>query len=99
MPLELVLGRAGCGKTTYLAEQVADYIDRTGKQVTLIVPDQYTVASENFFLDRLDKDGKKRSRFLTVTSLKSLARTLFAEHGVPARFIGEGGKTVLMKHV
>lgn len=96
MPLTLILGRAGCGKIAYMAEQIKEKIDTLaeGEQITLIVPDQYTVASENFFLDRL---GEKKFRRLNVTSLKSLARTEFAAHGVPARFIGEGGKIVLLK--
>lgn len=96
MPLTLILGRVGCGKTAYMAEEIAGRIDREQgrRNVTLLVPDQYTVASEQYFLTRL---GEKRFRHLNVTSLKSLARTEFAKHGVSARFLGEGGKTVLLK--
>ncbi len=96
MPLTLILGRVGCSKTAYAAEEICRRIDRNGENqtVTVIVPDQYTVATERYFLDRI---GEKRSRHLNVTSLKSLARTKFAEYGVPARFLGEGGKTVLLK--
>ncbi|MBO5222518.1 MAG: PD-(D/E)XK nuclease family protein [Clostridia bacterium] len=96
MPMTLILGRVGCGKTGYIADRIAARMEhlREGERITLLVPDQYTVASENYFLDRL---GEKKFRHLNVTSLKSLARTLFAAHGVPADFIGDGGKTVLMK--
>lgn len=96
MPLTLILGRVGCGKTAYMADEISRRIDRTeGREpITLLVPDQYTVASENYFLSRI---GEKRSRHLNITSLKSLARTEFASHGIPARFLGEGGKTVLLK--
>lgn len=95
MPLTLILGRVGCGKIGYLADDIARYLDdNPDAPVTLLVPDQYTVASENFFLTRL---GEKRSRTLSITSLKSLARTRFAAHGKAPRFLGEGGKTVLMK--
>lgn len=96
MPLTLILGRVGCGKTVYMANEIARRIDNGKKdeKITLLVPDQYTVASENFFLSRI---GEKRSRHLNITSLKSLARTEFAAHGIPSRFLGEGGKTVLLK--
>ncbi len=96
MPMTLILGRVGCGKTAYMADEIARRIDETGgsEKITLLVPDQYTVASEQYFLTRV---GEKRSRHLNITSLKSLARTEFARHGIPARFLGEGGKTVLLK--
>lgn len=96
MPLNLILGRVGCGKTAHIADEISARIDRTGgtEPITVLVPDQYTVASENFFIDRL---GEKRSRTVTVSSLKSLARNLFARRGVPAQYIGEGGKTMLLK--
>lgn len=96
MGMTLILGRVGCGKIGYMAEAISARMERLreGERVTLLVPDQYTVASENFFLDRL---GEKKFRRLNVTSLKSLARTEFAAHGIPARFLGEGGKTVLLK--
>ncbi len=96
MPLTLILGRVGCGKTAYMADEIRTLIETgtaTG-QITLLVPDQYTVASEQYFMDRV---GEKNFRHLNVTSLKSLARTEFARHGIPARFLGEGGKTVLLK--
>ncbi|MBO5214338.1 MAG: PD-(D/E)XK nuclease family protein [Clostridia bacterium] len=94
MPLTLILGRVGCGKTAYMAEEIARRIDDRKEKITLLVPDQYTVASEQYFLDKI---GEKRFRYLNVTSLKSLARTEFSAHGIPARFLGEGGKTVLLK--
>ncbi len=96
MPLTLILGRVGCGKISRMAEDVARFIDVQGGQqkITLLVPDQYTVASEQFFLSRV---GEKRFRHLNILSLKSLARTEFAKHAVSARFLGEGGKTVLLK--
>ncbi|MBP3301060.1 MAG: PD-(D/E)XK nuclease family protein [Clostridia bacterium] len=96
MPMTLILGRVGCGKTGYMARRITEKLEglREGEQITLVVPDQYTVASENYFLDRV---GEKNFRRLNVTSLKSLARTEFAAHGIPSRFIGEGGKTVLLK--
>ena len=54
MPLTLILGRVGCGKIGYLADDIARYLDNNpDAPVTLLVPDQYTVASENFFLTRL----------------------------------------------
>ncbi len=96
MPLTLILGRVGCGKTAYMADQIRSLIDAgnlPGK-ITLIVPDQYTVASEQYFMDRV---GEKQFRHLNITSLKSLARTEFARHGISAGALGEGGKTVLLK--
>lgn len=94
MPLTLILGRVGCGKISRMAEEVARFLDAEGRKITLVVPDQYTVASEQFFLNRV---GEKRFRHLNILSLKSLARTEFAKHAVSARFLGEGGKTVLLK--
>lgn len=96
MPMTLILGRVGCSKIGYMADLIARRIDQlqSGERITLIVPDQYTVASENYFISKL---GERRIRHLNITSLKSLARTEFAAHGIPAQFIGEGGKTVLVK--
>ncbi len=94
MPMTLILGRVGCGKTAYMAREIAEYIDKEQEKITLLVPDQYTVASEQYFLSRLQE---KRFRFLNVTSLKSLARTSFAAYGITFDFLGDGGKTVLLK--
>ncbi|MBQ5742850.1 MAG: PD-(D/E)XK nuclease family protein, partial [Clostridia bacterium] len=96
MPLTLILGRVGCGKTSYMAKTIRRIIESEPHQgeITLIVPDQYTVASEQYFMDRV---GEKNFRHLNVTSLKSLARTEFARHGIASRVLGEGGKTVLLK--
>ena len=47
MPLTLILGRVGCGKTAYMADEIARRLDGGEPAVTLLVPDQYTVASEN----------------------------------------------------
>lgn len=96
MPLTLILGRVGCGKIAAMADEIARRIDAETKKtkITLLVPDQYTVASEQYFLSRI---GEKRFRHVNVTSLKTLAHTEFTKHGVPSRFLGEGGKTVLLK--
>ena len=74
MPLSLILGRVGCGKTSYMANQIRQIIESKQHrgEITLIVPDQYTVASEQYFMDRV---GEKNFRHLNVTSLKS-ARSL-----------------------
>ncbi len=94
MPMTLILGRVGCGKTGYIADEIARKIDGGEENITLLVPDQYTVASEGYFLRRM---GEKRFRRLNVTTVKSLARTKFAEYGLSPAFLGEGGKTVLLK--
>ncbi len=94
MPMTLILGRTGCGKTGYMAKEIAKRIDGGQENITLLVPDQYTVASEGYFLRQL---GEKRFRRLNVTTVKSLARTKFAQYGLAPAFLGEGGKTVLLK--
>lgn len=91
--LYLILARAGGGKTTRITELMNDF-SKNGKQVTLIVPEQFSFMSEKIMLQ---KTGAERFACIDVLSFTSLAEKLI---GKPAfherRRLDESAKAALM---
>ncbi len=53
MPLEIVTGRSKSGKSKYIYDTI-ERLAKEGKEVMLIVPEQYTHAAEKKLLSRID---------------------------------------------
>lgn len=88
--LELILGRAGTGKTEYLREALA----KTAGRAILIVPEQFTFESESALLARY---GVETANRVQVTSFTRLAEAAFRRYGGGAgRRLTDGGRRILM---
>lgn len=76
MPLHCVCGRAGSGKSRYIARAIKQTL-QCGRKAFLIVPDQFTLDAERQLMDQLDAVGLLRVEVLSFSRL--CARIL--EHG------------------
>lgn len=91
--LNIVLGRAGAGKTTYIRELIAEKID-SNEEVILIVPEQYSFESEKAMLEHL---GVKTAAKMKTLSFSSLAKDILNRF-CPVRkpSVGNASKNVIM---
>ncbi len=77
--LQLILGRAGSGKTEYL-NNLAKNAANEGKKIFYIVPEQYSFESEKALYNIL---GSKASAQVKVVSFSSLSHLIFRHLGFP----------------
>ncbi|MBQ4258478.1 MAG: PD-(D/E)XK nuclease family protein [Clostridia bacterium] len=93
--LQLVLGRAGSGKTRYSRELFkAPDPDCAGRQM-LIVPEQYSFESEKAILEML---GPQRAKDVVVTSFSRLTEMFFRIYGgLVGERLSDGGRVILME--
>ena len=81
MSLRIILGRSGCGKTTYMLsdmEEKGDYI--------YIVPEQFSFSAEKKIIDAFGMVGLGNPQ---VLSFMRLADLVFSKYGAP-KFISDG---------
>ncbi|MCL2494351.1 MAG: PD-(D/E)XK nuclease family protein [Oscillospiraceae bacterium] len=83
--LQLILGRSGAGKTTYLHELLCQKVRDGNKDIILLVPEQDSFAHERAMLALL---GEGRAGAVEVLSFTRLGDALFREFG------GQGGRTL-----
>ena len=89
--LELILGRAGTGKTTLLRKRLAE---STAPKTILIVPEQYTFESEHALLMEY---GAETANRVQVYSFTRLAQAAFLQYGGGAgKRLTDGGRRILM---
>lgn len=89
--LELILGRAGTGKTTLLRKRLAE---STAPKTILIVPEQYTFESERALLMEY---GAETANRVQVYSFTRLAQAAFLQYGGGAgKRLTDGGRRILM---
>ncbi|WP_341278421.1 helicase-exonuclease AddAB subunit AddB [Paenibacillus sp. FSL H8-0537] len=96
MPLQLVLGRSGAGKTTYCLDAIRGRLsaDPDGAPLILLVPEQATFQSEYTLLRGSGLQGMIRAQ---VLSLRRLALRVMQETGGTALIpIGDEGKNMLL---
>ena len=81
MKLDLVLGASGSGKTAEILRRVKLLLENrkilTGKveeKIIVLVPDQYTVSTERFYLEKI---GEEAMPFIKILSMKRLASFIF----------------------
>ncbi len=88
--LELILGRAGTGKTEYLR----DALTKAPGRAILIVPEQFTFESERALLERY---GVETANRVQTVSFTRLAEAAFRRYGGGAgRRLSDGGRRILM---
>ena len=92
--LHLVTGRSGSGKTTYVRKVLGTLASQGEDRLLLIVPEQYSFASERAILEQF---GERTGQNIEVLSFTRLADYVFREEGgmagTPA---DEGTKIILM---
>ena len=76
--LQLVLGRAGTGKTTWLHQKLQTLVHSNLHELILIVPEQDSFAHERALLNLL---GEKQAGAVEVLSFTRLANSLFRACG------------------
>ncbi|MBQ9229424.1 MAG: PD-(D/E)XK nuclease family protein [Eubacterium sp.] len=93
--LQLVLGRAGSGKTEYIFQTVRRLVEEGEKNLLLIVPEQFSFISEKRLLTDL---GEAKVNEVAYASFSRLAEEILKQHGgdsLPS--LSAGAKAVLMK--
>ncbi len=92
--LQLLLGIAGTGKTTWILSEMQKRAAR-GAASLLLVPEQFSSSAETLVLEALGDAG---SAFVEVLSFRTLAeRILRAEGGDSLRILSDAGRAVLVK--
>lgn len=91
--LQLILGRAGAGKSTWIREQAAKRA-AAGKQVILLVPEQVSFETEKQILQRLEGRYMERVEVLSFTRLCNLIFRTFG--GLAGQYVDDASKNVLM---
>lgn len=92
--LQLILGRAGSGKTTTVMEELASRAAAGEDGLLLIVPEQFSFESERALLRRLGARGAARVRVLSFTRMAdAVAREC---GGFSGRLMDDVTRTLLM---
>ncbi|WP_239256123.1 helicase-exonuclease AddAB subunit AddB [Listeria ilorinensis] len=96
MTFQMILGKAGSGKTTYLVAEIAAKMRKEQhKNIILIVPDQMTFQMETFFLKKTGNAGMMN---LQVYSFNRLAfRVLQETGGLSNTFLTTSGMEMLVR--
>lgn len=92
--LNFITGRAGCGKTTWIRQKIAETIAQTDQQVVVIVPEQQTVTWETRLAGLLPPSANLR---LEITNFTRLSNSVFREYGGLAdTLVDEGVRSLLI---
>ena len=79
--LRLVTGRIGSGKTTRIYNEIGNSVEQ-GREVTLIVPEQYSFHTEKKMLELLGARGADK---VNVVSFSFLASNLLKKYGLNSK--------------
>lgn len=93
--LKLILGRAGTGKSRYLIEQMKKTLAEPGQKCILLVPEQFTLQSEQLLFRVL---GPKQSMQVEVLSFRRLVNYVFRITGGmnPLAYADEATRLLVM---
>ena len=92
--LQLVLGRAGTGKTHLIREMLQNKVASGEKKLMLLVPEQNSFENEREMLKLVGADQMAK---LSVMSFSRLTDLVFRETGgIAGRRLDDGGRNILM---
>lgn len=92
--LRLILGRAGSGKTHEIYRRIAQAAADGEERMILLVPEQFSFASERAILHLLGSSGAGKIEILSFTRL---ADSVFREYGgLAGTRLDDAGRAVLM---
>lgn len=97
MSLELVVGRAGSGKTTYCHEQIEEALRRdTQESLIMLVPEQFNLQTQEALAYRIHPGLLK----VEVQSFKNLALRIFGELGGPQEpIVDDLGRLMILRKI
>lgn len=93
--LQLVLGRAGCGKTEYVFSHIKEAVDGGKNNIVLITPEQYSFIAERRLLELLGEKNVGCVENLSFSRLNDEIRRRYGGNDLPV--LSKGAKAVLMK--
>lgn len=90
MTLQIIAGRSGTGKTTYLMDEVSVKIKQNSKTYIFIVPDQMTFQMETSFLNKENLEGMLGTQIFSFSRLAwkilqetgGLSKTFLSQTGI-----------------
>jgi len=91
----LIYGRAGSGKSSMVTEKIAELV-AGGKQVILMVPEQFTHIAERQLLKKI---GHMSRQTVEVLSFATLAKRALSENGTVAKTLGKAGRSIVLARV
>lgn len=93
--LQLILGRAGSGKTEYVFSSINELVKNGEKNILLITPEQFSFAAEKRLLKML---GESNVNAVENSSFSHLCNEIKRTHGGDALpVLSKGGKAIMMK--
>lgn len=93
--LNLILGRAGYGKTDYCFKKIDALAKGGNKDILLITPEQYNFTAEKRLLTMLGESRVNYVQNLSFTRLSNEIKRLYGGEVLPV--LSKGAKAVLMK--
>lgn len=93
--LQLVLGRAGCGKTEYVFSHIKEAVVSGKNNIVLITPEQYSFIAERRLLELLGEKNVGCVENLSFSRLNDEIRRRYGGNDLPV--LSKGAKAVLMK--
>lgn len=93
--LQLILGRAGSGKTEYTFSSIKELVESGEKDILLLTPEQYSFIAERRLLKEL---GENRVNCVTNGSFSRLSNEINKEYGGSKYpILSKGAKAVVFK--
>ena len=96
MSMQIVYGRAGTGKSTYILNEIKQKAKNQDQKVFIIVPEQFSYATEKKLLDELDGKAAINAE---VISFKRLAYRISKEEENSLINLTKAGRAMLVKHI
>lgn len=93
--LQLVLGRAGYGKTNFVFSSIKELVESGEDNILLITPEQYSFVSERRLLTDLGESRVNCVENSSFSRLSSEAFKLYGDDSLPT--LSKGAKAILMK--
>ncbi|MBQ7596308.1 MAG: hypothetical protein IJU45_06560, partial [Clostridia bacterium] len=93
--LQLVLGRAGYGKTEYVFSKIKSLVDSGEKDILLLVPEQFSFVSERRLLTDLGEDKVNCVDSFSFSRLGVEISSIYGGDELPV--LTKGARAVMMK--
>ena len=68
MEFKIIYGRSGCGKTTYIFNEIKEKIKGSNK-IYIIVPEQFSFSAENHLLETIEGESSINAEVLTLSRM------------------------------
>ena len=93
--LQLVLGRAGYGKTEYVFSSIKTLVEKKDENIVLITPEQYSFIAERRLLSELGESKVSNVYNGSFSRLSNEIINLYGGSELPV--LSNGAKAVMMK--